>query len=172
MKIEGKNIGEAAGGCLRVTWLLCLRRKRSELTGMKSQKKEEWLSIVRGALQKAEGHCRRYRPWDGRLLVISIVCGALATLLAGGAVAGGNDAMKALGGWKVVCSIVAVLTALGTSAGATHKSLQITLKVANAERCVARLRSLEVGLVSGVVTPDEALATYQKISEEHAVCLV
>jgi hypothetical protein len=139
---------------------------------MKSQKREEWLVIVRDALKRAEVYCRQYRPWDGRLLIISIVCGAVATLLAGGAVAGGDQAMKALGGWKILCSIVALVTATGTAAGAAHKSLQITLKVLNAERCVARLRSLEAGLVAGNVTPEEALALYQKISDEHAVCLV
>jgi hypothetical protein len=142
------------------------------MTAMKPQKREEWLSIVRDALKRAEAHCRRYRPWDGRLLLISIACGALATLLAGGAVAGGSEAMKALGGWKIVCSVVAVFTAVGTSAGTAHKSLQITAKVLNGERCVARLRSLEAGLVGGIITPEEALAAYQKISEEHAVALV
>jgi hypothetical protein len=138
---------------------------------MRTQKKEEWLSIVRDALKRAEAHCRQYRPWDGRLLLVSIICGALATLLAGGAVAGGDGAMKALGGWKVVCSVVAFLTAFGTTAGAAHKSLQITLKVVNGERCVARLRALEAGLIAGSVTPEEALASYQKINEEHAVAL-
>ena len=139
---------------------------------MKSQKREELLSIVRDSLKRAEGHCRRYRPWDGRLLVVSIACGALATLLAGGAVAGGDAAMKALGGWKIVCSVVALFTATGTAAGAAHKSLQITMKVVSAERCVARLRALEAGLATGSMTADDALAVYQKINDEHAVSLV
>ena len=127
---------------------------------------------VRVALAKAESYCAKYRPWDNRLLILSIVCGALATVLAGGTVAGGKSAVDAFGGWRVLCSVVAVVTASGTVAGTLHKGLQITARVGSAEKCIVRLRSLEATLAAGLIPPDQALAEYRRISEEHAGCLI
>jgi hypothetical protein len=129
-------------------------------------------STVRTALAKAESYCAKYRPWDNRLLILSIVCGALATVLAGGAVAGGKPAIDAFGGWRILCSIVAVVTASGTVAGTLHKGLQITTKVGSAEQCIVSLRSLEATIAAGLIPTDQALAEYRRISEEHAGCLI
>lgn len=128
-------------------------------------------AVVRDALRRAEAHHSRCRPWDARLSIISIVCGALATVLAGGAVAGGKPALDALGGWKILCSIVAVLTASATAASSLHKSMRVSDRVANAEKCIARLRALDAALVTGGLPPDEALKLFQRIAEDHAVCL-
>jgi hypothetical protein len=141
------------------------------MSATKTQKRDELLGVVREALQRAEGYCGKIRPWDSRLSVISILCGAVATVLAGGAVAGGKPAMEAIGGWKILCSIVAVLTASGTAAGALHKTLQFTTRVSNAEKCIARLRALEAAMAATDMPTDEAMEKFQRISEEHAVCL-
>jgi len=137
----------------------------------KTQKRDELLTTVRDALRRAEAYCVRIRPWDSRLSVISIICGALATVLAGGAVAGGKPALDAIGGWRILCTVVAVFTASGTAAGALHKTLQITTRVSSAEKCIARLRALEATLAATDLSADEALQTFQRISEEYAVCL-
>jgi len=86
--------------------------------------------------------------WDTLLLIISILCGAVATVLAGGTVIGGQAALEAVGGWRILCSIVALLTASGTVAGALHKSFQITTRLSSAERCVARLRALDAAIAA------------------------
>ena len=75
------------------------------------QKRDELLSTVRDALRRAELYCARTRRWDTRLLIISIICGAVATVLAGGTVVGGSRALEAVGGWRILCSIVALFTA-------------------------------------------------------------
>ena len=137
----------------------------------KCQKRDELLNAVRDALQRAEAYCGRIRPWDSRLSIISILCGAVATVLAGGAVAGGKPAMDAIGGWRILCTIVALFTASGTAAGALHKTLHVTSRVSNAEKCIARLRALEATLVASDLPADEALQKFHRISEEHAVCL-
>ena len=142
------------------------------MTSNKTQRKEELRSTIRDALSRAEAYCTRYRPWDTRLLVIGIVCGAIGTLLAAGTVAGGKPVLDAFGGWKILCSIVAVFTAAGTVASAVHKSLQITTRVASAEKCVARLRALDATIVATDVPVDEVLDSFRQISEEHSVCLV
>src|SRR5215471_3769392 len=134
----------------------------------KPQQRDELLSTVRDALRRAELYCARTRRWDTGLLVISIICGALATLLAGGTVIGGQRALDAVGGWRILCSIVALLTGSGTVAGALHKSFQITTRLSNAEKCVARLRALDATIAASDLPISNALETFRRISEEHA----
>lgn len=137
----------------------------------KSQQRDELLSTVRGALQRAELYCAKTRRWDTILLIVSIICGAVATVLAGGTVIGGSRALETVGGWRILCSIVALLTASGTVAGALHKSFQITTRLSSAEKCVALLRALDVAILASDLPTDKALETFQRISEEHATCL-
>jgi hypothetical protein len=96
------------------------------MSAAKSQQRGELLNTVRDALRRAERYYARTRRWDTLLLIISIICGALVTVLAGGTVIGGSRALEAVGGWRILCSIVALLSASGTVAGALHKSFQIT----------------------------------------------
>ena len=138
----------------------------------KSKQRAELVGTIRDALRRAELYCARTRRWDTRLLIISILCGAVATVLAGGTVIGGSRALEALGGWRILCSIVAVFTASGTVAGALHKSFQITTRLSNAERCVARLRALDAAIAASDLPISNALETFQRISEEHAACLI
>ena len=137
----------------------------------KSQQRGELLATIRDALQRAELYYTRTRRWDTRLLIISIVCGAVATVLAGGTVIGGSRALEVVGGWRILCSIVALLTGSGTVAGALHKSFQITTRLSSAEKCVARLRALEAAIAASDLPTQNALETFQRISEEHAACL-
>jgi hypothetical protein len=137
----------------------------------KSQQRDELLSTIRNALGRAELYCAKTRRWDTRLLIVSIICGALATVLAGGTVIGGQSTLNAVGGWRILCSIVALLTASGTVAGALHKSFQITTRLSNAEKCVAQLRALDVAITASDLPTVDALETFRRISEEHAACL-
>jgi hypothetical protein len=137
----------------------------------KPQQRDELLNTVREALRRAERYCAKTRRWDTRLLIISILCGAVATVLAGGTVIGGNRALETVGGWRILCSIVALLTASGTVAGALHKSFQITTRLSSAEKCVARLRALDAAIGASDLPTASALETFQRISEEHAACL-
>jgi hypothetical protein len=84
---------------------------------------------------------------------------------------GGKPALDALGGWRILSSGVAMLTASGTVAGALHKSFQITTRLSNGEKCVARLRALDVAIAASDLSTAQALETFQDISEEYAVCL-
>ena len=142
-----------------------------ESTPTNSQKRAELLGAVRDALRRAEACCARTRPWDTRLLVISILCGAVATVLAGGAVVGGKPALEALGGWRILCSIVALFTAAGTTTGALHKTLHITNRISSAEKCIAQLRALDATIAVSDLPTEEALGMFRRISEEHAACL-
>jgi hypothetical protein len=146
-------------------------RRNYNMSTDKTEKRDELLSTVRDALWRAELYCARTRRWDTCLLIISIICGALATVLAGGTVIGGKAALEAVGGWQILCSIVAMLTASGTVAGALHKSFQITTRLSSAEKCVTRLRALEATIGASDLPINDALETFRRISEEHASCL-
>ena len=137
----------------------------------RSQQRDELLNTVRDALRRAERYYARTHRWDTLLLIISIICGAVATVLAGGTVIGGQPALDAVGGWRILCSIVAVFTASGTVAGALHKSFQITTRLSDAEKCAAGLRALDATIAASDLPTENALETFQRISEEHAACL-
>jgi hypothetical protein len=151
--------------------LSLLVRRFHTMSTDKSQQRDELLNRIRDALRRAELYCARTRRWDTRLLIISIICGAVATVLAGGTVIGGKSALDAVGGWRILCAIVAVFTASGTVAGALHKSFQITTRLSSAEKCVARLRTLDAAITASDLPTHNALETFQRISEEHAACL-
>lgn len=146
-------------------------RTENDMTTADSNQRDQLLKVVNDALRRAEASCAKFRPWDTRLSVVSIACGAIATVLAGGAVAGGKPTLDMLGGWKILCTVVAVFTASATASSSLHKSLQISSRVTSTERCIARLRALEAGLRASDLSLQEALKTFQHISEEHAGCL-
>ncbi|MBI3773933.1 MAG: hypothetical protein HY272_14705 [Gammaproteobacteria bacterium] len=129
-------------------------------------------SLVREALTRAERYRSRFSLWDTPLLMLNIICGAIATVLAGGTALRGDAALPAFGGWQGLCLLVAVITALGAIAGTIHKSLQISSKVNAAVKCISRLRALELRLATASVTTEDALLLFNQISEEHAECLV
>ena len=97
--------------------------------------------------------------------------GTLATALAGGGAAGGKPVMDALGGWRFICTIVAVLTAVGTVAGALHKSFGVSDKLSSSVACIGKLRSLELSLMLSKKDPVEAAQLYEQILKEHPDCI-
>jgi hypothetical protein len=125
-------------------------------------------SYVDDAVGRARAYAAKYRSWDIRLLVVSIVFGALATLLATGVAAGGGQTLdKTFGNWRYLCLTVAALTAVGTVAGTLHKSLQVTERVADADKCVSRLDALKFSIGLGVVKSEEAARVYAEIVSQH-----
>jgi hypothetical protein len=129
-------------------------------------------NLVREALMRAERYRSKFRMWDTPLLILNIICGTIATVLAGGTALRGDEALPAFGGWQGLCLLVAVITALGTIAGTLHKTLQISNKVNGAVKCISRLRALELRLTTSSVAMEDALLLFNQISEEHAECLV
>jgi hypothetical protein len=108
---------------------------------------------------------------DFKLLIASIVLGAIATTLAGGAAAGGKPVLDIFGGWRILCSVVALLTLIGTICGTLHKMLQVTSRLASATGCVAKLRALELAITVTKKDANEAVEAYSQILQEHSDCL-
>jgi hypothetical protein len=132
----------------------------------KKTNSEEILKRVQSAIRQVKPYTVKYKKWDFWLLSISIVLGTLATILAGGVASIGQTGASILGGWRVVCIIVAVFSAIGTISGSFHKSFQISTRLFKARQCMAKLTSLELSISTSGINDAEALKAYQKIGEE------
>lgn len=136
-----------------------------------NEQREEILKLVRDGLFKADSYAKKYGRLDAWLLVTSIVLGTLATVLAGGTAAGGTPVMNSLGGWRVICSIVAVFTAVATISGTLHRTFQVTNHLAAAVGCIGKLKSLELAITVTRTEPREVAEGYRQIIEEYPACL-
>jgi len=101
---------------------------------------------------------RRYRRISTVLLLTGMLCGAVATALAGEAFRGGSLAAKTAEattgrvpaelarGWRNVCGIIAVITLAGTLATGTNSVLKLTEHQAQTRACLAALGALQTQL--------------------------
>jgi hypothetical protein len=101
---------------------------------------------------------RRYRRTSTALLLTGMLCGAVATALAGDAFRGGQLAAKTAEtttgrvpaelprGWRNVCGIIAVLTLAGTLSTGTNSILRLSEHQARTAACVAALGALQADL--------------------------
>lgn len=102
---------------------------------------------------------RRYRRTSTALLLAGMLCGAVATALAGDAFRGGQLAARTAEtttgrvpaelprGWRNVCGIIAVLTLAGTLSTGTNSILRLSEHQARTAACVAALGALQTDLI-------------------------
>lgn len=127
------------------------------------------LEDVNTAVACARKYGATYRYWDVWLLITTIMFAALATCLAGGMSILGQRALEqTFGTWTFLCFAIFILTASGTIAGMTHKALRVSDRVADAERCLARLGALKLLIDSNLIEPAAAAETYTQITAEHS----
>lgn len=133
--------------------------------------REKVLELIRNNEQRAGAFIKSYRRWDLGLLITSIIVGTLATVIAGGTAVGGTQVMQTLGGWRLICGVVAVFTGIATICGTIHKTLQINTRVTSAIECSAKLQSLEIALTVENKNPTEVAESYRQTLEKHSDCL-
>ena len=134
-----------------------------------SPEKAKILDHLNAAIDRARKYASTYRYWDIRLLIGSIVFGALATCLAGGMASLGQGALdQTFGKWTYLCFAIAGLTAIGTITGTMHKTMRISDRVSDAERCIARLGSLKFLIDANLIDPKEAAKDFTQICNEHS----
>lgn len=127
---------------------------------------------IQESLRRAERYTSRYRRLDVGLLACSIVLSTVATVLAGGAAYGGETAVDALGGWRPVCAVVAICTALGTVTAGLHKAFHVTDRLTRSVACVAGLKALELEISFRGKDPAAAVEAYQGLLKDYSDCLV
>ena len=141
-------------------------------------------SEIQDAIVKVRRTARRYRRVSSMLVLTTMLCGAIATALAGDAFSGGpvaaGVAQTTTGkvpadlalGWRNVCGIIALLTLVGTIASGTDSVLKIAEHRTKAFACVGALDGLQAALLreSVVRRPglDQAPAGLAAIRREYA----
>ena len=134
-----------------------------------SEQREAMLERIRDGLRTAEDRAQSLRRRSSRFTLVNLACGALGTLVAGLAAAGGPMAGTGPHAWKMTCAAVAVLTASATLFSGLNQQLAIPDRLAKATTCVARLRALEMeitvthrDLAEVTRQYEDVLASYQE----------
>jgi hypothetical protein len=101
---------------------------------------------------------------------VAIVAGALGTALAAPLAIGGKDLSDALSAalgfsvWQLMCGLAAVCSLLAAVATQLLKSQNLEERLARAESVRARLGILDMGRITGSLTPAQ-------VSTEYAACV-
>lgn len=128
---------------------------------------DEFAELLEGRLGRLGRRLAGYRRSDTWLPVASIVLSALATMLAGAVAVEGADLAGQAGGWRAVCSAVAVLTGLATLSSGLHKQLGVAHKLSEATNCSARLNALRFSLGGPEPDLEELRREYREVLEQY-----
>jgi hypothetical protein len=116
---------------------------------------------VKTRLEKVNRNARRYRRLHTGLVILTLVCGILATTLAADSamdtrlaapvvaeVATGNEPSPLPKGWKVVCGVIAAISLIGTVSQGIHSLLKIAEHQTKALNCAGKLDALTIELTA------------------------
>jgi hypothetical protein len=114
---------------------------------------------VKTRLEIVNRSARRYRMLHISLVILTLVCGILATTLAADSAmdtklaapvvakaATGNEPSTLPKGWKVVCGVIAVVSLIGTVSQGIHSLLKIAEHQTKALNCAGKLDALTIEL--------------------------
>lgn len=112
-------------------------------------------------LAVASRHVLRLRRQNGWLGYTSIVAGALASLLAGGASTSGPID----GQWATTCGIVAALAAVATVSSGLQRQMAVPENLSRAMACAGKLDALKVALTISRRGLAEVAGEYERLVE-------
>ena len=126
--------------------------------------------LISSTRDEVSAYLTHTRVRHRRLLNVAIVAGALGTAIAAPFAIGGknlSDSLSAALGflaWPLVCGLAAVCCLLAAVATQLLKSQNLEERVARAESARTRLGILDMGRITGSLTPAQ-------VSTEYAACL-
>ena len=116
-------------------------------------------SDVISRLATVNRNARRYRILHTSMVILTLVCGILATTLAADSAmdtkiattvvaeaATGKEPAPLAKGWKAVCGVIAVISLVGTVSQGIHSLLKISEHQTKALDCAGRLDALTIEL--------------------------
>ena len=125
------------------------------------------LKKIRAKRRRIATFVEKLEPRGVRLTNLSIVCGAIATVLTAGPAIGGKTLTDALGAvgpnspsWRILCGAAAVLSLIATIATNLYKSHDVASRLAKAQACDAKLEGLEILVELGQLDNKEAVTRY------------
>ncbi len=118
---------------------------------------------IKESLQKVNMHVMKLRSANFRLITISLIASALATLLAGLTAALGPLAGQGPPAWKITCGAVAGFTALAGLMTGLHQKFSISERLAKSFSCAGRLNSLDLALSVSKKDPGAVAKEYEEL---------
>src|SRR3954453_6332425 len=137
-----------------------------------SRSQTEILRRVQDSLHLAESYVRKFRASNSGLLITNIILGAIVASITGGTAVGGKPVLALFGGWRILCSIAAVLGLLVTISSALLTKLDIAKRLGSAIICVSKLKGLELAMISGNKDSNQAVQEFSQILQEHPDCTI
>jgi hypothetical protein len=123
------------------------------------------LKMVRNSLRQAERIAAQLRKANTRLVCTSISSSAACTLVAGITAASGPLVREGPDGWRLACIVSAILAFVATVCIGVGQQLRINDRLSTANRCVGRLRSLDVIITTNSRSWEEATKEYAEIEQ-------
>jgi hypothetical protein len=120
--------------------------------------------LIKDTLSKAERHSSTLRKTNIRLMIVSTTSSALTTLVAGGTAALGPLIGQGIPGWRLACSVAALLAFVTTLTTSLNQQLKLSDKVSQGDQCVRRLRLLHMSLATGASNWEEITKEYDDIT--------
>ena len=125
-------------------------------------------ALIHGTRGEVNGYLSKARARARRLLTLAVVAGAVATLFAGAPAVGGkalSDSLDATFGfsfpaWQVLCTVAAACSLAAAISTQLLKSQNLEERVSKAESVRARLEILDIGRITGTLTPQQIAAEY------------
>ncbi|MFN2285072.1 MAG: hypothetical protein ACK2UQ_11670 [Anaerolineae bacterium] len=128
-----------------------------------TQDREGFKSRVKDNLQKAKTLTANLRKSNSRLLVSSIVTSGASALVAGITAAQGPIVGEGIPGWRIACTVAAVLAFAAAVCTGLVQQLKISERLAEGNQCFGRLNALDVAMVMGNRNWEELTKEYEEI---------
>lgn len=124
--------------------------------------------LIQGTRNEVSAYLTKSRARQRRLLTLAVVAGALATVFAGAPAVGGkalSDSLDAAFGlsspaWQLLCAFAAICSLGAAIATQLLKSQNLDERISKAESVRARLEILDIGRITGTLTPEQVTAEY------------
>jgi hypothetical protein len=118
---------------------------------------------IREGIRKSDQQSADLKKKNSRYLVISIIAGALSTVIAASAAALGPALGEGAPAWKATCAVVALFTGVGTVFTGLQKQLSVAERLAKAIACSGKLHSLEFALTVNNRDTAEVAKEYENV---------
>jgi len=119
---------------------------------------------IKSSLLKTRDFVSRRKRTNSHLLVASMVFSGTSTLVAGITSAGGPLIGSGIEGWRLACIAAAVLGLTSTISTGISQQLEATDRLAKGKECLAKLRTLDLGITTAKKDWEEVVKEYEDLA--------
>ena len=122
---------------------------------------------VQDGLKKVDSETRQLRTTSARLTVGGLFTSAGATFVAGWTSMAGPVIGEGIPGWRLACIVAAIFALLATIFSGLEQQLKLSDRLAEANQCLARLRSLELNIAAGRANSESVATDFEDILKSY-----